>query len=416
MARLGKPVAALAGGALVGLAALVNASDRPPTEQGPPPPLAQPTMVALDYQGQPFMAVVKSIAQRSSIRVDERGAFPKGVVRQRDPDWWSRKVTLQSKRPVPFWEAIDRLSDAAHAGYQLASFGDTGSESTGVVFGEGEALPGRAAYAGPFRVGLAGVHQYRETIFVREPWVKVYPGGFAAPAGAPELGEAPADGGPLYVELQVLAEPGVIGRRDGPLADLEAVDEAGRSLLAPGGAAGAEGFPAHAPFSRGASPPVRVPLRRVDAANKVIRRLRGAIPVEIAVVKPQPALVIKLAGSEGKTFHGGGAEFSVKTARVEPSGEVKVELTGRIGAENDPTVRSSRLTLFMKHQYRIVDAKGVSVRAGNASSGGDREGRFTLRMDYQPGLGSGPPAEFRYHDLDRVHWALPFEFRDIPLP
>jgi hypothetical protein len=29
---------------------------------------------------------------------------------------------------------------------------------------------------------------------------------------------------------------------------------------------------------------------------------------------------------------------------------------------------------------------------------------------------SEPPAEFRYYDLDRAAWRVPFEFHDIPLP
>ena len=76
------------------------------------------------------------------------------------------------------------------------------------------------------------VHEFHENIFVRGPWVTFAPSGFPLPRTGAELALAPKDGGPLYVELEVAPEPGLVCRRNGRLQDLEAVDDAGRPLLA----------------------------------------------------------------------------------------------------------------------------------------------------------------------------------------
>ena len=65
----------------------------------------------------------------------------------------------------------------------------------------------------------------------------------------------------------------------------------------------------------------------------------------------------------------------------------------------------------------MVDARGAAVHFGSTSSGGDGRGTLSFSYEYRPGeQRSGPPAEFRYYDLDRAEWQVPFEFRDIPLP
>ena len=380
--------------------------------------LTRPARVVLDFQDQPVASVVKVIAERSGRRVDAAGEFTKGFnLGDRDQGWRERRVTLLATEPVPFWDAIDRLAAAGKLRYRLASSGDTGFETTFVLFeGEGE-VPGLACYAGPFRVELQGVHEHREAVLVRAPWVQVYPSGYPAPAEADELGEAPPDGGPLYAELRVAAEPGLLGRRDGPLRGLEAADEAGRSLLAPPRETEKRRFSAYDSFVQGTSPILRVPLRRDAGGSKTLARLRGSIPVEVGVVRSEPALVIRLSESEGKTFRSGGALLTVKTARVEPDGRVKIELTGRLEDPADQPARNARLTLLTFHQYRLVDATGAPVRWPlTGSSGGDLQGGFRIAYEYSPGPGSGPPAEFRYYEVDRTPWAIPFEFRDVPLP
>ena len=385
-----------------------------------------PTSIALDFRDRPVAEVVKAIEARSGKRVAAFDATTKGAsgfVPNLDParkTWRDRKVTLESSGPIPFWEAIDRLSAAGRLAYRVGDFGD----STGVVFeGDGDSdggVPGPACYAGPFRIGLIGVHEHREVVLVRGPWVRFYPAGSTAPADASDLVSAPKDGGPLYVELNVAAEPGLVCRRDGPLIGLQALDEAGRPLVAPAREEPRQALQAFASIDGGITPIVRVPLSRAgeDSPSRSIKTLRGTIPVEVGALRPEPAVVIRLGNSEGKTFRGGGAEFAVETDRVEADGGTKFALSCRLSAEMEPALREARLAALRSYQLRVVDAQGKPVHFSSSSSGGDGRGTLTFSYRYTPEASnrSGPPTEFRYYDLDRAALAIPFAFRDIPLP
>jgi hypothetical protein len=385
--------------------------------------LAHPTKVALDFRDRPVGEVVKAVETRTGKKVvafgrmitkSAPGQFPIGG--PVDQGWRDRSVTLESPAPVPFWEAIDRLAVAGQLTYRVGDFGD----STGVVFeGDGEA-PSPACYAGPFRIGLLAVHEHRDVVLVRGPWVRFSISEIPSPADAAELASAPNNGGPLYAELNLAAEPGLVCRRDGRMRDLVAVDEAGRSLLDPRKEDARQSVQAIAPLGGGITPIVRVPLRRVEggAASKVIKTLRGVIPLEVGALKSKPGVVITLGNNEGKTFRGGDAIFTVGTDRTEPDGRIKFAVSCRLSAEEPPDVRDARLAALRTYQIRIVDAQGANVRFASTSSGGDVQGNLTFSYEYAPipDQQAGPPTEFRYYDLDRAVCLAAFEFHDIPLP
>lgn len=414
-----RKLTALSATACLVLAGLQAASALPAEDSNGRDRLTKATTVVLDFRDQPISEVVKAIGERSGKRVSDRATMTKGFVGVRNDDWRDRPVTIEAPQAVPFWEAIDRLAEEGQVRYRLGSRGDhPGPDSTVVVFeGPGDA-PSLARYAGPFRVGLLSVHEHREVVFVRGPWVQVFPSGDSVATDATGLGAAPLDGGPLYAELQVAAEPNLICRRNGPLTGLEAADEQGRSLLAPALENSKRSFAAFAAFPVGTAPVLRVPLRRLDGPSKSIARLRGAIPVDVAVLKTEPALVIPLKDAEGKTFRGGGALFTVKLARSETDGVVRLAFEGKLEGVVEPVLRTSRMTTLVSFQYRVVDAQGAPVHFGSSGRGGGPRGDFSLTFVYDPrtSQGSGPPAEFRFYDLDRTTWEVPFEFRDIPLP
>jgi len=389
--------------------------------------LTKSTSVVLDPHDRTVAEVVKSIERRSGKRVIAQNPMTKGIVgggqlgNPNDTTWFDRPVRLESPGPIPFWDAIDRLAETGRLAYRVADFGDSGAASTGVVFeGDGD-VPSPACYVGPFRIGLDGVHEHRDVILVRGPWVQFYASGYPAPAVAADLASMPKDGGPLYAELNLAGEPGLICRRDGPLKAMVAVDEADRSLLAP---AREDAWQLLRPLSTVAgnmTPIIRIPLRRVEGSNasKLLKRLRGVIPVEVAALKPEPAIVIPLGGSEGKTFRGGGAVFVVETDRTEPDRRRKLALSGRLSEEDSP-LNDVRLTLLRTYQIRVADARGQAIHHfASSSSGGKDNSRNTLFFSYEYNPAqqlSEPPAEFRYYDLDRAAFQVPFEFHDIPLP
>jgi hypothetical protein len=410
-------------------AALVRQPDPPEVRDGPEESsetierqrLVRPTLIPLDFRDRPFSEVAREIGARGGRAISDRGELSMGLMNRPDPSWRDRRVTLEAPGPVPFWEAVDRLAEAGRVRYRLAHGGATGAETTTVLFlGAGAAEGGIACYTGPFRVGLLGLHGHDDILFVRGPWVRVYPSGMAGPADATALASAPPDGGPDYAELQVLVEPGLVCRRDGPLRRLEATDDQGRSLLAPPreGSGSSPPYTLYEPFSGGISPLLRIPLTRTQVARRRLELLRGAIPVEVAAVKTEPALVIPLPGSAGKTFRGAGVTFVVPEYAVGADGSVKLAVTGRVDGDMEPGARRAAEMRLMASQYRVVDAQGRNVHF-QSSGAGAGAGEVPLTFTYSPGaasLGTGPPAEFRYYDLRRAAVEVPFEFRDIPLP
>jgi hypothetical protein len=382
--------------------------------------LARATLVALDFRDRPLGEVARAIGAGSGKAISDRGEMTKDFSGRPDPGWRERRVTLAAPEPVPFWEAVDRLAEAAQVRYRLAHGGSNGAETTTVLFlGPGAFEGGRAHYTGPFRVGLLGLHEHDDVLFVRGPWVRVYPSGMPGPADATALASAPQDGGPLYAELQVLVEPGLVCRRDGPLRRLEASDEEGRSLLAPAreGRGASPSYVLYEPFQGGISPLLRIPLARAGGPSRRLGLLRGAIPVEVAAVETGPALVIPLKDAAGRTFRGGGVTFVVKEDVVGPDGSVKTALTGRFDGDMDPGVRRASELRLMASQYRVVDAEGRDVHFQSSGSGAGA-GEVDVNFTYAPAmsLGTGPPSEFRYHDLRRTAAEITFEFRDVPLP
>jgi hypothetical protein len=400
--------------------------DQPEVRDGPQEssktiePLLRPTLIRLDFRSRPFGEVAREMGARGGKAISDRGELTKGAMNPSDQGWRDRRVTLEASEPVPFWEAVDRLAAAGRVRYRLAHGGTNGAETTSVLFlGTGAVEGGLPYYTGPFRAGLLGVHAHDDILFVRGPWVRVYPSGMAGPADATALASAPPDGGSVYAELQVLVEPGLVCRRDGPLRRLEATDEDGRSLLAPP-REGSGLSPPHAlyePFSRGISPLLRVPLSRSEGTGRRLHLLRGAIPVEVGAVETEPALVIPLQGAAGKTFSGAGVTFAVREHAVGTDGSVKLALTGRFDGDMEPSLRRAAEMRLMASQYRVVDARGRDVHFASSSAGAGT-GEVPLTFTYSPGasFGSGPPTEFRYYDLRRAAVEVPFEFRDISLP
>ena len=169
------------------------------------------------------------------------------------------------------------------------------------------------AYVGPFRVGPVVVHEHFSRVFHRT----------AMPAAGAATPPAP-----FYAEIVLTAEPNLLATQLGPLRRLEAVDDAGQSLLDP-----KLGGEAPASLSAGMYGPPRVltiPLVRPANPSKLLATLRGALPLEVARRPTAPTLVVPLEGSIGKTVRDGDLAVTVREYRIDPRGQATVKLTIRL--------------------------------------------------------------------------------------
>src|SRR5262249_13733824 len=131
-------------------------------EAGAADRLAQPTLVTLDFRDRPISEVLAAIAARSGKRVGEPDGFREDGAGEGNAQWGLRRIRLEAPAPVPFWEAIDRLAEAGRVGREMTVYGPHGHVSTAVLVGRSGGDDGQAYYAGPFRVGLLGVHEHRD--------------------------------------------------------------------------------------------------------------------------------------------------------------------------------------------------------------------------------------------------------------
>lgn len=383
----------------------------------PPPPDAPadgPTPVTIDFKDAPVAQVIRTLAERTGGMID--------TFNTNDAQWADQRVTLDARAPVPFWEVVDRLTAAARLIRTVAPSGPASVSRTHVQFmagsaprlaafpSAGQADEGLVAYVGPFRVGPVVVHEHFDRVFL--------------PGRLPTTGEAPPPV-PFYVEIPLMAEPNLLAAQVGPLRRVEAVDDAGRSLLDPK----LRGeVPAGLSMAGNHGPPrsLRVPLVRADGPSKSLARLRGALPLEVARRPAAPTLVVPLEGASGKTFRDGDVAITVREYRADPSGPAVVRLTARLegprGAADPgaPGLAGARLWSIYQDQIDLADAQSRPVRAlGSNTSQGGPEAR-EIQVDYTfaapTGARPSPPTQLRLYRPRWITWDLPLDFRDIPLP
>ncbi len=152
------------------------------------------------------------------------------LVPEINPIWQGKRVTLSDPEPVTFWQALDRLCQAAELRHTVAQGGAVpGLETTVQLYAGGPVANDLILdESGPFRISVEGIHLHRDRKFgsndTRARIVR---------AGQAIVGESPAGATSeqFYLDVQVVAEPRMVVNQSGPLTLEEAVDNQGGDLL-----------------------------------------------------------------------------------------------------------------------------------------------------------------------------------------
>ena len=380
--------------------------------------MVRPTLVALDFRDRPLADVARALGERARMALVPEDPEDQDL-------WQDHRVTLEAPGPVPFWTAVDRLCAAGSLRYGPGPRpGGTGELEAGLLLSsrpeprEHDRDRDRAptSDSGPFRVKLARLHYERNRAF--------------------EEDEDEAADEDFRAHLQVWAEPRLLIGQSGPLDLIEATDDQGRSLLPPavptgpvpiGGAMpGVELEAAYddQPFGQGAVQ-VQAGLRFPDRPQaRVIRRLRGAIPLAVAARKSDP-LAVPLAGASGKSFGEGDLRLTLHDFKAEPNGMgAALELTIRPGS--DPAAAAATPPALgdlapaaglqtLEHQLEILDVMG-RVLPWSLTSQDVRGDGFHLTIAVAPSEDSGAPDRLRLYGLTRSTARVTFEFNDVRMP
>ena len=394
---------------------------------------ARPTMIQLDFRTRPLGQIVDGLNNRYDVGLSLRlGPEPAPGLRMFDPDEPDRLRKLRNRetrpraaRPLPFWEAIDRLCDAGALRYGISHLHGLGTGRGSMVLMADGTGRGPVSDFGPFRVQITWAHP----VFARD---------FAFDRARLARGAKPPGAGGLTVPLDVLAEPGLMLRRKGAVVITEATDDQGRSLV-PGAAA----EPASGPGDQSDQATSEVNAIQVNAIlvgadppAKAIRRLRGKVPV-IAVAKGFDPIVIPLKGEGvlGRPYPCRDLILIVDDASPAPGAPASVKLTVRV-------IRGDRATFTRQGpfppRFAAFDLGGVLAHLELHDAAGRRlNHRLGSQMrsvdgdhyelivapssDDGPGVGPATskapiPSELRYYAFVEKAMEIPFDFRDIPMP
>jgi hypothetical protein len=354
--------------------------------------------------------------------------------------WQERRITLEATDPVPFWTALDRLCRDAKLQHNIP-FQGTASGMRGTIVQLSAGLGFGAAFvfdSGPFRVSLQGIHHHRD-LTLNQPlgMTAFFPGGLPPqpvpnpvaqpPAARPAGAVTPPVHDQFFLDLQVMAEPRMVLSVNGNPKITEAVDEKGQSLLIPAAGGPAQRNAGFFGYNGGnLMTQLRVDLKYPEQPGKVIKRMRGSIPVTVSARKDDP-LLIPLAESKGRTFRNSDVSVQVQDIRPEPNLHgTAIDISIRpnapaqdpsaVAGQFGPEMFAFRTQTMPQAQIEIFDAQGRAYQQWfpSPAPSENEEVRMTLKM--LPNDNVGPPAQIRFYDLVRAVSEATFEFTDIPMP
>jgi hypothetical protein len=393
--------------------------------------MVQATMLRLDFVNRPLPEVVAELSSRAGM--------PLQLMPEDPGAWRGRQVTLQADVPVPFWVALDRLSEAGQVRLMPVGMGGVGGGSLVLTTGP-SGTSGPTSDRGPFRTVVTRIHREQARTFGPGPGAAFEPAVILGPNGRP-IPNAPRVGGGgvaaegrltelFAVDLQITVEPRMSLSQTGAPRLTAAVDDLGQSMLptpegAPGGMARAVSFGGATSMG---GVVVSIPLKFPGRAGRLLKELAGTIPVLLTARKEEP-LVIALDGAVGRTFESEDASITIHALEPLPNNQpgTQIELTVAPRAAAEPPSADGLVgggaPMWLARQpgmgaqgpIEILDAQGRAYRQWfpRSSQVSPEEVRMTLSLMAAEGL--GPPSQLRYYGMTRAQAEVDFHFKDLPL-
>lgn len=336
-----------------------------------------PKRVTLKASGQSTSAVVADLAKQSGYKLAVIG----GDVGQ--------KVTADL-RDVPFWEAMDKVMQDTGRSPVFQQYDKTLQLTSGI---------GRSPFVnirGPFRLEATWFHEDRDVNFAR----------------AGDGKEAPRDHR-LTLAVSVLAEPRLTFLKVSPAKVEEALDADGKSLLEPSGTPNVDNPPPGRGTFRGETTYYSdVRLRRAGESAKTIKVVRGAIPVRTVLIRRPVVVTTKLLESTGTSFRAG--QESLQITRVQNQGGGSVEVQVLIPYERN---RDWSQVEKWYQRFHVEDDAGNRFQDhGRGSSSNGNHYWISMYYGAPNGKAVGAPTKLVFEDWVVHDHAIPFEFKDVPMP
>jgi hypothetical protein len=215
----------------------------------------------------------------------------------------------------------------------------------------------------------------------------------------------------MTLTISILAEPRIIFLSAGRASVLSATDEDGK-LMRPLAPQVPEHFHIFAE-SRGKQfeEKSKLSLGRISEMARKIKVLRGTIPVQVVVERKCIALtenVLKAKGAKCRLHKG---PLVITKVGQEDNGDLNIHVAVPVEPEGIRRQWFDRIYL--------EDAKGHHYKTLNwniSNSGGSPTEVIALTYNFSKDPKVVPPSKLVVEDWTILNYAIPFEFKDVPLP
>jgi hypothetical protein len=289
-------------------------------------------------------------------------------------------------KDVPFWEAMDKVGEVTGRSFRYQEYDKTFQVLSGI---------GRSPFVnlrGAFRLEATWFHEDRDVNFAR-----------AGPGK-----DAPRNHR-LTLSVSVHAEPRITLLKVSPAKIDEAVDSDGKSLVEPPGAPKVDNPPPGRGTFRGESSYYSdIRLKRAGEA-KTLRLVRGTVPVKAVLIRKPKVVSPKVFEAGGTSFRSGTDSLTIKQV-TNQGGSVQIEIAVP-RQENDPARE-------WQQRFEVEDEAGNRFQKNGWGSSSDGR-NYSVSLYFSPPFNkpnAGPATKLIFEDWVVHDHAIPFEFRNVPLP
>ena len=154
-----------------------------------------------------------------------------------------------------------------------------------------------------------------------------------------------------------------------------------------------------------------VRLRRAGETPKSARLIRGTIPVRSVLIRRPVVVTSKLLESTGTTFRAGTDSLQITRVQNQGGGSVEVQILIPYDQKGD----WSQVEKWYE-RFHIEDDAGNRFRDHGRGSQSSGNQYWISLYRGAPNGKAGPPTKLIFEDWVVHDHAIPFEFRDVPLP
>src|SRR5262249_7838808 len=149
--------------------------------------------------------------------------------------------------------------------------------------------------------------------------------------------------------------------------------------------------------------------QRSSGKARMVKELRGTIIVRVVVEKKNVVITEKFLESKGTKINAGDATLEITEARKDKDGYLSVRL------EVPPPQTGVRM--HWHDRFFLEDAKGNRYsRNGHGTESSGMQHWISVHWGKSNDAKLGPATKLIFEDWVVLHHAIPFVFKDVPLP